>query len=102
MWIKSKFDAKLMLQVEERDGSGYNHQLDVGGGGKWQRHELAFVDCALADDKVDENGKLDMDQVRQLLLIDMSGAAGEPGENSPWLDDVAFFVPEGKAGAKGQ
>jgi len=102
LWIKSKFDANLMLQLEEQDGSGYNHQLDVGGGGKWQRHELAFVDCALADDKVDENGKLDMDQVRQLLLIDMSGAAGERGENVLWLDDVAFFVPEGKAGAKGQ
>jgi len=94
--LKSKFDAKLMVTVEERDGSGYNLQLDASGGEKWQQHQLRLADFTLADDKVDENGKLDPDQLKQVTLIDMSGAVGEPGQNVLWLDEVAFFVPAGK------
>jgi hypothetical protein len=94
--LKSKFDAKLMVSVEERDGSGYNLQLDATGGEKWQQHQLPLAGFTLGDDKVDENGKLDSDQLKQVSLIDMSGAVGEPGQNVLWLDEVAFFVPAGK------
>ena len=80
-------------QLEEGDDSGYNAQLEVQGGETWKRHELRLADLKLADDKVDENRRLDLDQVRHMLLIDLSGAFGEPGPNTLWVDDVVFFVP---------
>jgi len=94
--LKSKYDAKLMISVEERDGSGYNKQLDVAGGEQWNNYRLALDEFTLGDDKVDENGKLDPDQLKQMSIIDLSGAVGEPGENVLWLDDVAFFIPAAK------
>lgn len=93
---KSKYDAKLVISVEERDGSGYNKQVDIGGGERWQTYRLALDEFTLGDDKVDENGKLDPAELKQLSVIDMSGAVGEPGENVLWLDEVAFFIPAAK------
>ena len=81
IWTKSKYDARFLLQLAEADESGYNHLLNVGGGETWHRHELPLRDFKLSV------------QLSHLLAVELSGATGEPGPNTLWLDDVVFFVP---------
>lgn len=92
-WVKSSAPTTLLLQLEESadargNKSGYNHVIPVTTVNEWQEVELDLAEFKLGDDKVDENNRLDFNEVETLLLADMAAMTGRTGANELWLDQV--------------
>ena len=82
--------ATLVVQVEERDGGKYNTTIDVPGGKESKEFRLAFADFKPANDSHDANDKLDLDQIKQLIIIDSAGLVGTPDQdNTLWIGPVS-------------
>ncbi|RYG72839.1 hypothetical protein EON80_03775 [bacterium] len=80
--ITSKRHATLIVQLEEHSGGKYNAILDVPASDTPALKTLKFADFKASDDSKDNNGQLNLDQVKQLLFIDFSGMLGaETGDN---------------------
>lgn len=85
----SQHGAKLIVQVEETEGGKYNAVVDVPAGAKSTPFRLLFSEFKAADDSKDPNGKLDLGKVKNLLLIDVSGAVEKVDrENVLWLGNL--------------
>lgn len=81
--------ATLVIQVEEVSGGKYNTTIMVPAGGVAKTYELAFSNFNAAEDSKDDNGKLDLDQVKQILVLDASGfLESADSDNTLWLGVV--------------
>lgn len=91
--VRTATPTLLYLAVYEADDSGYGTMLTVDAGA-WQQVELSFDRFRLAEDKVDENGQLDVHQIAGLGLTDLSafgfGRFERDGAQTIWLDDVSL------------
>jgi hypothetical protein len=91
MSVMSEAPIVLLVELKERDESKYHGTAQIVGEGKFVDVRIPLADFKLADDSTDENGKLDMDQLKELLIVDVSAAVGTPvTANTLWLDDVIF------------
>jgi hypothetical protein len=87
--IASAKPTKLLVQVEEKSGGKYNAMVDLEGSSTAKEVKLVFADFNQADDSKDDNSKLDMDQVIQILFIDFTGIVGEVNQdNTIWINNV--------------
>ncbi len=79
----------LLVQFEEKSGGKYHTTVDLPGDGKAMDIRLATALFEKSDDSNDNNTRLDLDQVKQIVIIDPTGllAAGE-GDNQLWLSDL--------------
>lgn len=68
--------TSLVFQVEEVGGGKYKTVVEVPAGGAAKHFDLKFAEFTAADDSHDTNDKLDLDQVKQLVIIDFTGLAG--------------------------
>lgn len=94
-----------MVALNEEDESSYQAVV-WSEAGQWNEIELSIKDFTLGDDGIDENEKLDTDQVNLLAIADASlfarvlEKAGMPIYNPPpaqsmvWLDDVVLSSKE--------
>jgi hypothetical protein len=90
--VRSEAATTLMVGLKEKDGSQYNYPLPVTAGQEMHVADLPLTEFKLGDDSTDENGKLDLGQVSELQIMDMSGILGQPvGHNTLWLDDILFI-----------
>ncbi len=81
--------CKLLIQVEESGGGKYNTMVDVPGGNELKKISVPFSEMGAADDSKDSNGKLDAEQINQLVIIDIYGIAGiGEGDNTLWIGNV--------------
>lgn len=71
----------LLFHLEEAGGGKYNATVSADG---TKSVTLALSDFTAGDDSKDANGKLDMDQVTQIGLLDLSGLL----ENTPAQDNT--------------
>lgn len=62
--------VKLLVQLEETGGGKYNAMVDVPEGNKPALLTIKIDEFTAADDSKDANGKLDLDQVKQVMLLD--------------------------------
>ncbi len=69
--LGAESSAMLLLLVKEEDGSEYNTAIELAAGQMIDRL-IPWPDFRLADNSADENGKLDLDQVREITLVDLS------------------------------
>jgi hypothetical protein len=91
MSVMSEAPVVLLVELKERDESKYHGTAQIVGEGKFVDVRIRLADFKLADDSTDENDKLDMDQVKELLIADISAAAGAPATaNTLWFDNVIF------------
>ncbi len=106
-WVRSDADAPLALSLTERMGGRYTAGFWVLKN-QWQHVVLALDDFTLGDgkdDPKDPDGKLDMDQVENIALINLhsfvalslkdapQNAAMFPLQNGPrtlWMDDFSI------------
>ena len=87
--IASARPAELMVQLEEIGGGKYNLQVSVEGGSVAHPVQIIYSDMKAADDSKDTNGKLDLDQVKQILFIDLAGPLNQAdGENTIWINNL--------------
>ncbi|BCM90707.1 hypothetical protein IAD21_02567 [Abditibacteriota bacterium] len=87
--LASKRHATLIVQLEEKSGGKYNANFEVAGDALATEKNLDFTDFEPADDSKDDNNRLDLGQVKQILFIDASGLLGMgEGENTIWLNQI--------------
>jgi hypothetical protein len=92
----------FLVQLEETSGGKYNTSITVPGNATPTPMTLKFADFKVSQDSNDTNDRLDLDQVKQLFIADISGLMGGapmdlppeiPGEeaaneNTLWLNAV--------------
>lgn len=81
--------CKLIVQVEERGGGKYNAMVDVAGGSASKVMVLPFSEFGEADDSNDDNEKLDLGQIKQILILDLSGMQEQKEKsNTLWVGPI--------------
>lgn len=74
--------AAIVVHLEERGGGKYDALVPVKADPKGQALSLATTDFEASNESHDANGRLDMDQVTQIGIMDMSGLMGAPNPDS--------------------
>ena len=94
--LRTEASATLAVLLEEEgDKSTYIQILEVQGDPDWQEFTLDLAGFNLDENKTDENGGLDLHEVRQLMLLDGSAMFGQAGTEEIWLDEVTLeLAPE--------
>ncbi len=109
-WVKADYDAPIAVAMQEKGGGRYQAMFSAPAN-TWQEVELGPSDFILAegkDDPKDPDGKLDLDQVEGVAVMDVSQVFSQNPEvaklfgikNGPhklYLDD--FVVDAGGAAA---
>ena len=95
MWTKAELSARMVVVLEERDGSKYETAAKTEADGKWHSVRLPLAEFLMDDDTTDENGQLDVGQVyRLILLVDTFDADVTPaGTGSIAIDDIGIVAP---------
>jgi hypothetical protein len=87
--LRAADELILNVTLEERDGSKYSQRLGLEAGEAWIGREIPVDALVLETDSDDENGRLDRDQLRVLVInADMARAARFPA--SFQVDDLQF------------
>lgn len=92
MWLvaRSESDTTLMVNLKERDESEYHHKVAMNKSDGWKVIGLPLSEFTLSEDKTDENNQLDLDQLKELALVDMSMGIGNPGKNTLWIESISL------------
>jgi hypothetical protein len=95
--VASTHAATLMIQVEEKGGGKYNTKVYVPAGEtRLTDISVSFADFKAADDSKDSNGMLDLDQVNNLIIIDLTGALGDlkqATDNTLYIGNLHIYRP---------
>jgi hypothetical protein len=91
LWIMSEAATTVLVSLKERDGSNYAQMVELQPGDKLAPFDLNLADFNLGNDATDENGRLDLDEVTEFSIADVSVMGGKPvGVNTLWIDDIVF------------
>jgi hypothetical protein len=91
--VSSTRDAHVLITLERQKADGraprYNHDITVAAG-QTGHVRIPFSEFSLADDSPpDPAGHLELNQVRSLALVDVSGMLeGAVGQNTLWIAEV--------------
>jgi hypothetical protein len=87
--VASAKPATLIVQVEEISGGKYNTTLTLPGESTPKDISLAFADFDKAQDSADDNDRLDLGQVKQIAIVDISGfTSSADDDNTLWLTNL--------------
>jgi len=76
MLVASRRAVKLLVQVEESGGGKYNAMIDVAASATGQEVSLSYADMVADKNASDANGKLDVHEIKQLVIADLTAMAG--------------------------
>jgi len=89
--LQTEVPVTLLLELKELDESKYQARVDIAATGQFEELTKPLSEFALAGDSTDENGRLDVGQLKEFLLADLGAALGTPtGANTLWLDNLLF------------
>jgi hypothetical protein len=94
LWLKTNQESILAIAIQEADESRYMSMLHTEAN-VWQDVQVSLQRFRLSDDTTDENGKLDLNQVAAIGMVDLAGFLGPlvgAGADAPrelWLDDFS-------------
>lgn len=92
MSLMSEAPVELLFELKERDQSKYQARIGLEAGNEFGDVELPLTDFILAEDSTDENSRLDVEEIREFLLADISSLSGSPaGPNTLWVDNVMML-----------
>src|SRR5262249_18256634 len=74
--VSSSHPAELVIEIEETGGGKYLKQVSIPGDSRLQKLSLPFSEFTAAADSKDDDGRLDLDQVVQIVLLDLRGFGG--------------------------
>lgn len=94
---RASADARVNVLLEERDRSRYASGADLVAGQGWQNVELPLTAFSLDEFSADENGRLDPDQLRVLVLITdtFTAAVDDQNKGEILIDSLALHVGRG-------
>ena len=87
--LASTHDCKLVVQLEEKGGGKYNANLAIPAGSKATDLTVSIPTMTPDPQAKDPNGKLDLDQVGQITLVDVTALTEAPGMNTLWIGKVS-------------
>ena len=95
--VKLPEPSPVMYGVREADGSSYQGYL-FSPGNTWHDLAVDLDELMLSEDSEDENGRLDVREIIEVSVADLSNLDGEAGKSlgikegtqRMWLDDVAL------------
>ncbi|MBD3293586.1 MAG: hypothetical protein GF393_11735 [Armatimonadia bacterium] len=95
--VKLPGQSPVMYGVSEADGSTYQGYLYTPGG-EWHDLAVDLNELMLSEGSEDENGRLDVREITEISVADLSNLSGEAGRSlgikegrqSMWVDDVAL------------
>lgn len=93
-WVKCSNATAIVVGLNEAGGASYQAAAHCTAGA-WQEIAINLDELVVDDPAKDANGKLDLDQVASISLIDLSGFLVSflpelKGPRKLWLDDVSF------------
>lgn len=89
--VMSEMPILLLVELKEADESKYRTMVQMEARDEFETLQVSLNDLAVGDDSSDENGRLDMDQVVEMTVADVSAMAQMPvTANTLWIDDVVF------------
>ena len=81
--------TKLVVQVEEKGGGKYNTIVELPGNSGRADVTLNFADFTEAMDSKDDNKKLDIEDVTQILILDATGfTENVDADNTLWVNNI--------------
>ena len=82
--------TKLLIQLEEKDGGKYNVMVDVPADKERADIAQAFADFKPADDSKDDNATLDLNQIKSVMVLDLSGMIDNAADadNTLWISGL--------------
>jgi hypothetical protein len=87
--VSSKQRATLIVQLEEKSGGKYVSTWEVPGAETVTSRTFPFAEFHAADDSKDDNNRLDLESVKQVMVMDASGLLGTgAGENTLLLGRI--------------
>ena len=97
LWVRSANRTCLSLVAREADGSSYELQFYVPAQ-EWAQVSSNLGEFRPSGDSTDENGKLDVDQITNLSVVDFANmlvnvpplSGSFTGARQIWLDDLQF------------
>jgi len=94
LWLDERAPqaTSMVVVLEERDLTKYETRLELAGGEQWEELVFPIQNFILDDDSQDENGALDLPQLRvMILLCDMlTSGVDMLGKGSLAIDEIAF------------
>ena len=87
--LKADAKATLALVLEEKSGGRYVRLVQLTGGQDWTRVDSNFSGFKLEQTSHDPDGKLDPDDIKQLIIVDLALITGQPYANTIYVDEVA-------------
>ncbi|MFQ5809296.1 MAG: hypothetical protein ACE5JM_06730, partial [Armatimonadota bacterium] len=92
MRVRAPQATSIVVVLEERDLTKYETRLELAGGEQWEDLVFPIANFILDDDSQDENGALDLPQVRvMLLLCDMlTSGVDVLGKGALAVDEISF------------
>ena len=91
LWLMSEVEATVIITMKEQDDSEYSQLIELPAGDELQPYEFDLAGFTLGDDSADENGQLDLTQVKELSIADVSVLTGKQVPvNTLWIDDLVF------------
>jgi hypothetical protein len=93
-WVKCTSATALVVSLNETGGGGYQTGVYCPSG-SWQEVAVNLDELVLDDPAKDGNGKLDLDEIETLNLMDMGSflvkfLADIKGPRLMWLDDIVL------------
>lgn len=91
--VASTRATKLIVQVEEKGGGKYNTIVEVPADKTLKKVDVAFDLFTPSDDSKDANNKLDIAQIKQIVIIDASSFLdGTEQVNTLWMGNLRALV----------
>jgi hypothetical protein len=90
--VRAPQATSLVVVLEERDGTKYEMRLELPGGEQWEELTFPMQNFILDDDSQDENGALDLPEVRVVIVLcDMlTSGVDVLGRGALAIDQIAF------------
>ena len=90
--VLSENATTILIGLKEKDGSEYRAMVQLPAGDGLVETGVSIAALKPDDDDEDENGRLDLDQVTELSIVEASSMVGQGvGWNTLWIDDVLFI-----------
>lgn len=87
--IATEQNMTLLVQLEETSGGKYNTTVELPADTKPAEVRLVPMLFEVAQDSKDNNKKLDLDQVKQILIVDATGLlGGAVADNALWISKL--------------
>jgi len=95
LWFRGPLGARLVVVLEERDGTKYEASLKVPPDDKWHQAIVPLSDFLVGDEAAGQNAPLDPGQVhRVIILVDTFDADVKAnGTGTVAVDDLGMILP---------